>query len=288
MGTVFLLAGNMSTILKLPSPEQLTEKNKELLKEVERRRLAEQEVRDINEQLEQRVQERTEELKKVNEDLKVFSSMMSHDLKAPAQNMKTLIKIMKEENEDMPHEVSEGLDAMSKGVDSMLELINNMLYLSKYGGSLKGQQVIDVSEILKETINPFNQLDQVSVNYDLETILTAKCDRIMLKEAFQNLLSNAIKYSSKEAAPSVKVRGYKEGAKLKIEFIDNGIGIKPDDQERIFGRFVRGSESAEDFEGSGIGLSLVKRILEKHGGEINVKSEQGVGSTFTVVLPAAK
>lgn len=240
-------------------------------------------------QLEEGLLEKTRNLEKSNEKLEQFSHVVSHDLKEPARTVEAFSGFLLEDHRDQLNE--EGLEyvqRMKRAAGRMRELINDLLNLSS----------IHIDRASFERVNLEKVLEEVS--YDLEMRLrgvnlqvdgnlpSVRGSRIRVAELFSNLITNAIKYNDK-ALPAVHVGCLKEARKngMCTFFVkDNGIGIEERYQERIFAIFEK-LNPRDDYEGTGAGLAICKRIVEEHKGEIWVESEVGKGSTFYFTIPKA-
>jgi signal transduction histidine kinase len=281
----------------------LNEMQNILKEEIEFRKKAEKELSELNHSLEKRVEERTEELFKLNrqlelsnDDLQQYASVASHDLKEP------LRKIQIYSDKVRRAFLSENLEAdgyMQKIISSsqrMSRLINDLLNYSRLSGEGLFKST-DINVILDELMS------------DLEILIAEKnavvnIDRFpemevipgQIRQLFQNILSNALKFSKKDIDPVVNINVARidnlelegetsdNGKFCRIAITDNGIGFNEMYKEKIFTMFQR-LHSKEAFEGTGIGLAIVKKIVEKHNGLITVNSREGEGTTFTLVLP---
>jgi PAS domain S-box-containing protein len=240
-------------------------------------------------QLEEGLLEKTRKLEKSNEKLEQFSHVVSHDLKEPARTVEAFSGFLLEDHADQLDE--EGLDyarRMKKAAGRMRELINDLLNLSSIHMDRASFERVNVEKVLEE------------VGYDLEMRLrgvnlqvdgnlpSVRGSRIRIAELFSNLITNAIKYNDK-ALPTVHVGCVEETRKngMCTFFVkDNGIGIEERYKERIFAIFEK-LNPRDDYEGTGAGLAICKRIVEEHKGEIWVESEVGKGSTFYFTIPKA-
>lgn len=230
------------------------------------------------------------ELSEANKELELFSYGLSHDLKAPIRGIEGLLDIILEEHvENIDPQGLNYLERIAKLSKKLELLIEDILAYSRMSHSrnLKLED-IDTEELLEEVM----EFISAKAQYPLARILLQEGlprifgDRKMLVQVWSNLLNNALKYSRRTANPTVKIGSTIQGGK-QIYFVkDNGIGIPENLRESIFEPFKRAVGS--DFEGSGIGLALVQKIVDKHGGEIWVESEPGESSIFYLYLPAKK
>lgn len=227
-----------------------------------------------------------EKLTAANQELELFSYGLSHDLRAPIRGMEGFLTILEEDHGEELSADGKQLLRMARGLtEKMNLLIDNILEYSRLS-HIHGLdfQEINTTELIQEVLELFNIKSSypnttIKINKDLPKV---KGDRRMLFQLWANLLSNAYKYSAENDAPVVEV-GITDRKGNNVFFIrDNGIGIKPEYKEKIFETFIRAVGSR--FKGSGIGLAIVKKIVEKHGGEVWVESEPEKGSQFYFYL----
>lgn len=240
-------------------------------------------------QLEEGLLENTRKLEKSNEKLEQFSHVVSHDLKEPARTVEAFSGFLIEDYHDKLDE--EGLDylqRMKKAAGRMRELINDLLNLSSIHMDRASFERVNVQKVLGEVKDDL-QMRLRGVNLQIDDDMPAvRGSRIRIAELLSNLITNAIKYNDK-ALPTLHVgwlRGSKKAGMCTFFVQDNGIGIEERYQERIFAIFQK-LNPREDYEGTGAGLAICKRIVEEHKGEIWVESEVGKGSTFYFIIPKA-
>lgn len=240
-------------------------------------------------QLEEGLLEKTRNLEKSNEKLEQFSHVVSHDLKEPARTVEAFSGFLIEDYHDKLDE--EGLDylqRMKKAAGRMRELINDLLNLSSIHMDRASFERVNVQKVLREVKDDL-EMRLHGVNLQIDDDMPAiRGSRIRIAELFSNLITNAIKYNDK-ALPTLHVGWLKDSKKTGMctFFVqDNGIGIEKRYQERIFAIFQK-LNPREDYEGTGAGLAICKRIVEEHKGEIWVESEVGKGSTFYFIIPEA-
>jgi signal transduction histidine kinase len=257
-----------------------------------------QQLQDANETLEQKVTERTKELEKVNQKLHELNieknryiGMVAHDLRNPIGIAESFSALLIEELDEIDKKTErEYLGHINKSCNFSLDLIHNFLNVSKIEASVFdiNLQTIDyisfVNESVKhEQIFARNKEQQILFSTQLKT-LPLKIDPNKMKQVFNNLLSNAIKYSMPKTTIAVNVDI--QGDEVLTSIADQGQGIPSDEQNRLFTPFQTTSVKPTGNEKStGLGLTIVKKIIEAHGGKIWVESEEGKGSTFKFVLP---
>lgn len=253
-------------------------------------------VEDINSALEVREEvtsaiiRQAADLLKVNEilneaynTLDAFSYTISHDLKTPLTIISAYGQMLKEDFGSDPMAASQ-IDGILAGTHKMDRMISRILHYSKIGQSDVQPVNINMRELLegiRKDILFINE--QISTQIILENTPDLFADETMTMQVFSNLITNAVKYSSNAAEPIVIINGNDLGTHIEYSISDNGIGIKEEEKEKIFDLFSRSKEVAE-YEGTGIGLSIVKRIMGKHGGSIRVESDGRSGSTFYVTF----
>lgn len=234
------------------------------------------------------------EVKKLNQqvisaykELESFSYSVSHDLRAPLRNIDGFAQILKEDySENLDGYGLEVLDTIIESISRMNLLISNILSFSKLGRANMIFDELDTSELLQSILKEFSY-DKVNDKMTIkvpESIATIYGDKTLLRQLFFNILSNAIKYSSKKERPLIEISSQRTEEQVTIAIKDNGIGFNMKYAGKIFDVFNR-LVGEDEFEGTGIGLAIVKRIAEKHGGEVRVESVLGKGTTFFVKLP---
>lgn len=254
------------------------------------RKLLEEKLRQSNEDLEQRVKERTTQLEKAIQFRDDFISIVSHELRTPVTSLKLQVQTALRQFTKAPplifHEKSGTFfQRADKQLDRISILLNDILDISRISMDRLHveDEEIEINEIVNEVVERFEeQARSIGSNIQFKKVspVTILGDRMRLEQVFSNLITNALKYGdSKPIEISIKVFAEKVGIAIK----DQGIGVAPEDQERIFERFERAT-NRNIIGGIGVGLFISKKIVEAHNGEILIKSELGKGSTFTVML----
>ena len=240
--------------------------------------------------LEENLLEKKRNLERSNEKLEEFSHVVSHDLKEPLRTIETFSGFLLEDYEDKLEE--EGIDylnTLKRTSSRMRQLINDLLSLASIHMDATSFERLNTQRILEE-IQEDLEVRLRGVNLQVAPDLPAvRGSKVRVSELFSNLIVNAIKYNDK-ALPAVRVGWQKEGRDngMVTFFVeDNGIGIETRYQERVFGIFEK-LNPREDYEGTGAGLAICKRIAEEHGGKVWVQSEVGKGSTFYFTIPRAR
>lgn len=225
------------------------------------------------------------ELETKNTELEQFTYTVSHDLKAPIITIRGFLGFLEKDIVEGKHEnVRQDIVRIDEAVSKMHQLLNELLELSRIGRLMNEPEDIPFNELVTDALDIVHgRLETKQVTVQTQPNLPiVRGDRQRLTEVLQNLLDNAAKYMGDQIDPQIEIGQTGEDNKLPVFFVkDNGIGVAPEHHERIFGLF---NQLDSTTEGTGIGLTLVKRIIEVHGGRIWVKSELGEGSTFYFTL----
>jgi len=245
-------------------------------------------VDSINEELERRVEERTAQLETAKKELEAFAYSVSHDLRAPLRAMSGFGDLLQEElGAELSEQGRHYVERIQAASSRMGELIDDLLILSRVTRSDINYTQINISKLAREIIAKLKETEaDLTVKITIEEGLTARGDQKLLTIALENLLNNAWKFSSQQSPIIIAVGCVRDENRQKIFFIrDNGTGFKMAYADKLFVPFQRLHRSNE-FPGTGIGLSIVLRIIERHGGQIWAESEVGRGTTFFFTLPA--
>jgi PAS domain S-box-containing protein len=256
-------------------------------RDITERRKAEAEVSKLNALLEERVKERTEQLEAANNELQAFAFSVSHDLRAPLRAIDGFSRFVLEDYSDkIDSEGQRLLGLIRSNTQKMDKLITDILFLSRVSRGESKKSLIDMTKMAlsmyNETTSPENR-DRLSISIENLQVVTA--DPALIKQVWINLLSNAIKFSSLSEKPEIKIGGYTENGNNVYFVSDNGVGFNPEYSHKLFGVFQRLHKS-DEFEGTGVGLAIVQRIIHRHGGKVWAEGVEGKGATFYFSLPS--
>jgi light-regulated signal transduction histidine kinase (bacteriophytochrome) len=264
---------------------ELHEVNAELEEDIAARRKAEEEVIRLNEELEQRVRQRTAELEASNKELDSFTYSVSHDLRAPLRRIEGFGQIINNEySEKLDDRFRHYLERIRAGAHDMAEMIDSFLKLSRSTRSELTIEPLDLSEMAAKVVSRLREKEpQRSVSVSITPDMKVEGDRRLMDSVLENLLGNAWKYSRHNKAAAISF-GIERADGVNVYTIrDNGAGFDMNYLDRLFMPFCRLHRS-EDFEGTGIGLATVLRILARHGGRVWAEGAIGKGATFRFTL----
>lgn len=239
------------------------------------------------------LEQKNQELLRSNEDLQQFAHVASHDLKEPVRKIRTFgSRLHSEFNDELPKRAIEYIVKMESAASRMYDMIDGVLL---YSSLTYSEQTFDDID-LNETIRHIESDLELLIHQKQATIITDRLpvihgSSVLMYQLFSNLLNNSLKFSSPGTEPKIQIRSNAVGnenphlAEVIIE--DNGIGFNQEQAEKIFKTFSR-LHSREKFEGTGLGLALCKKIVERHGGQITAESAEGKGATFKILLPVTK
>lgn len=245
-------------------------------------------MRNINDELENRVVERTEQLLAANKDLESFSYSVSHDLRSPLRHISSFVSLLEEHLADTVDDTTQRyLGTIGNSARHMSQLIDGLLAFSRLGRSAVNVMPVDFTMLVEAVVSQIaHDTEGRVVDWVIAPDLpVVQGDALLLREVWANLLGNAFKYTRPRERARIEV-GWSVDPAVGYTFYvkDNGVGFDTKYAQKLFGVFQR-LHRASEFEGTGIGLALTRRILERHGGSIWAESQQGEGSTFHFSLP---
>jgi signal transduction histidine kinase len=241
-------------------------------------------VQRLNAELEGRVQERTRELESANKDLESFSYSVSHDLRAPLRAVDGYAQMLEEDyGAKLDAEGRRLLGVVRGEAARMGRLIDDLLKFSQVGRRSLARSSVDMHALASEVVA------ELSAEFPKARVVLGRLpavpgDRALLKQVWLNLVANALKYSSRAQSPRIEIGGRSEGGKCVYTVRDNGAGFDMRFQDKLFKVFQR-LHRQEDFEGTGVGLAIVQRVIERHGGRIWAEAVEGQGASFQFALP---
>ncbi|MFB1062558.1 ATP-binding protein [Natrinema sp. H-ect4] len=243
---------------------------------------------DITERREsqRKLEETVEKLEKSNERLEQFAYAASHDLQEPLRMVTSYLQLLDTRYGDAFDEDGQEFLAFAvDGAERMHEMIDGLLEYSRVETRGDPLEPVDLDAVLEDVIDDLQlQIDETDAEVTSDELPVVEGDASQLRQVFQNLLDNALTYYA-DGPPRVAVTAERSGGAWEISVRDEGIGIDPDEQDRVFTVFDR-LHTHEEYEGTGIGLALCRRIVERHGGAIWVDAESDEGTTFSLTLPA--
>jgi len=264
-----------------------------VVSDISERKKYEQEIQEFNLKLENKVKVRTAELELANRELESFSYSISHDLRAPLRSINGFSQIILEEHiKDLNDEVVRYFDLIRKNSAMMGDLVDDLLNFSRLGRQPLSKVKTDPATIVKDVLESMQtEIAKRNIKVEVRKLPECKADPALLKQVFINLISNAIKFTRSKVDPKIEI-GYmsnnQETGKTNCYYIeDNGVGFDMKFYDKLFGVFQR-FHRAEEYEGTGVGLAIVERIVAKHGGKIWAESVVGRGTTFYFTLGETK
>lgn len=258
-----------------------------LATDVTQRLQAERRLRELNEQLEQKVSERTRDLQEANRELESFTYSVSHDLRSPLRAINGFSQILLEEyGETLPDPAKKYLDHVCTGAKQMGQLIDDLLAFSRIGRHSLKKQKVETNTIVESVLDDLkSEQEGRSVSIEMTELPTAQADPALLKQVYANLLSNALKYTRGRHEAKIVIGATKVAhPESTVYYVrDNGAGFDMRYAGKLFGVFQR-LHRAEEFEGTGVGLATTERIVRRHGGRIWAEAELDRGATFFFTL----
>jgi PAS domain S-box-containing protein len=249
------------------------------------RKKAQQEIEKLNQDLEKKVYERTEQLESANKEMESFSYSVSHDLRAPLRAVNGYAKMLEEDyGKKLDEEANRLLSIIQYNAQRMGTLIDDLLAFSRLGRKELNKTELNITELVQGAISEINKTIEHKAEIIVGKLYNAKGDYALMNQVFYNLIANAVKYSSKKDHSIVKISSEIKDNQVVYCVSDNGAGFDMKYVDKLFGVFQR-LHSTEEFEGTGVGLAIVHRIIIKHGGKVWAEAKINEGASFYFSLP---
>jgi len=256
-----------------------------LYRAISRQQLEATHLEAVVEERTRALQRYSEELKRSNRELQDFAFVASHDLQEPLRKIRTFGDRLKSRYGDQIGDGADYIQRMQNAALRMSKLIDDLLTFSRVSTRAKPFLKVDLNLVLAEVLdNLAVPIEETRAVIEKDTLPVVNADPSQMKQLLQNIIGNALKFVPTDRAPHIRIRCEQQEQRYRLAIEDNGIGFDDQYLEKIFTPFQR-LHGRHEYEGTGIGLAICRRIVERHGGEITARSEPGVGTTFELELP---
>lgn len=254
--------------------------------DVTQRKKAEEEIRVLNTELERRVLERTAQLEAINKELEAFTYSVSHDLRAPIRHIVGFVELLNKNATDLDERNQHYLDTISQSAKQMGLLVDELLAFSRMGRTVIHKTNVDLAALVLQIIPELQpEIESRQITWKIGELPVVYADSILIKAVVTNLISNALKFSRTRSKPIIEIGADSDDNDETIFFVrDNGVGFDMRYEDKLFGLFQR-LHRVDEFEGTGVGLASVRRIIHLHGGRTWAQGELDRGATFFFSLP---